>query len=813
MSVLSLWNDLRYAWRALRGSPGFTAVAILTLGLGIGANTAVYSFLDGFLLKPLPYPEPDRIVRLLERTQRGELRGVSTPDFLDWQQQATAFEFLAGQASRPMTLSGVEHPTLVRAAWVSPSYFGIARLKPFLGRTFLPEEAELGKDRVVVLSHELWENVLGSDRGAVGKTIRLDGEPYSVIGVMPAATVFDRSFAQLWKPLAFEPANMNRRFGWFGAFGRLKPGVTLRQAQAQMDGIGARIAREYPDTNQGVGVKVDRFEDILVPSGARTALYILMAAAAMVLLTGCVNLANLALARGAAREREVAVRAALGAGQWALMRQFLVESVMLSVGGGAAGIAIGYATMRWLTAQIPANSYPAEVVVQLDSRVLLFALAVSVATGLLFGLAPALQAAKLDLASAMKDGGRGASTGGARRRLRDALVVAEVALAFVLLVGSGLLIRSFFGLLNVDPGFNAANVLTLRLPASRQEYPDPDRFNTYLRQIRSAVENLPGVQEAAFTSALPLQGWAYGVAFAPPEQVSLPRAERPIGFYKMVSPSYFHALGLRVRSGRGLTDRDTKGAPPMLVINETLARRYFANQNPVGQRILIPEARPGVTELGPDIAWQVAGVIADEKINALDDQKSAGVYVSSEQSPVYGPSLAVRTAANPRLLERAIRKAIAEVNPDQAISNVQTMEEIKDQSMLIHRLETVLLSAFAVVALLLAAVGIYGVISYSVTQRTQEMGIRGALGASAGSQQLLVLRGGLSLVLMGLGLGAMGAWALTRLMASMLYGVGARDPATMLATAVVLATAALAACYIPARRATKVDPIVALRYE
>jgi putative ABC transport system permease protein len=811
--VFSWWNDLRYAWRALRNSPGFTVVAILTLGLGIGANTAVYSFLDGFLLKPLPYPEPGRIIRILQRTQRGEQRGVSAPDFLDWQQQATAFEFLAGQATRAMTLSGVERPTLVRAAWVSPSYFGISRLKPILGRGFAADDAEPGKDHVVVLSHELWTNALGGDRGIIGKVIRLDGEPHTVVGVMPEATVFDRSFAQLWKPLAFGPGTMNRGFGWFGVFGRLKPDVTLEQARAQMDGIAARIAREYPDSNEGVTARVDRFADILVPSGPRQALYILMAAAAMVLLTGCVNLANLALARGAAREREVAVRAALGAGQWALMRQFLVESVLLSLAGGTAGVAIGYATMRWLTAQIPANSYPAEVAVQLDGRVLLFALAISVVTGLLFGLAPAMQAAKLDLAGSMKDGGRGASSGGTRRRVRDALVVAEVALAFVLLVGSGLLIRSFFELLNVDPGFNSANVLTLRLPSSRREFPNPEQYNNYLRQIRSTVESVPGVQAVAFTSALPLQGWAYGMGFAAPEQASLPRAERPIGFYKMVSPSYFQTLGLRVRSGRGLSDRDTKGSPPVVVINETLARRYFANQNPVGQRILIAETRPGLTELGPDVPWEVAGVIADEKINALDDQRSAGVYVSSEQSPVYGPSLAVRTAANPRLLEQAIRQAIAKVNADQAISSVQTMDEIKDQSMLIHRLETLLLSAFAAVALLLAAVGIYGVLSYSVTQRTQEMGIRGALGASAASIQGLILGDGLSLVLTGLGLGAIGSWALTRLMSSMLYGVSASDPLTLLVTAVVLSGTAMAACYLPARRATKVDPIVALRYE
>ena len=814
MNSTAFGNDLRYAVRGLSHNPGFTAVAILTLGLGIGANTAVYSFLDNFLLRPLPYPEPGQIVRVLERSQKGAQRGVSAPDFLDWQKQASAFEFLAGQTVRNMTLSGVEQPTLVRCAWVSPSYFGISRLKPLLGRTFLAEEAESGKDRVVVLGHTLWVNALGGDRGVVGSVIRLDGQPYTVVGVMPPDTVFDRSFAQIWKPLSFEPSVMNRGSAWFGVFGRMKPGVSLEQAQSQMDAIAAGIAREYPETNRNWGVEVNRFADIMVPKGPRAALLILMAAAGMVLLTGCVNLANLALARGATREREVAVRAALGAGHWTLMRQFLVENILLSLCGGVAGVAIGYGTMRWLTSRLPAGSFPAEIVVQLDGRVLLFALAISLATGLLFGLAPALQAAKVDLAGTMKDGGRGASTGGGRRSLRNALVIAEVALAFILLAGSGLLIRSFFGLLHVNPGFDATNVLTLRLPASRQEHPDPDQFNAYLRQIRAAVESAPGVEVAAFTSALPLQGWAYGMEFAIAGRAAVPRADRPVIFYKMVSPSYFRTLGIQVRSGRALSERDTKGAPPMAVINETLARKYFANEDPVGQRILMPQTDPGTTVLAADVAWQVAGVIADEKINALSDERSAGVYVSNEQSAVYGPSLAVRSAGlNPRLLESTIRKAIAQVNPDQAISDVRTMEEIKNESMLVNRLETVLLGAFAAVALLLAAVGIYGVVSYSVAQRTHEMGIRGALGASAGNLKTLVLADGLSLMLMGLGCGVVGAALVTRWMASMLFGVGAQDPLTLAAVAVLLSAVALVACYIPARRVTKVDPVVALRYQ
>jgi putative ABC transport system permease protein len=811
--MAGLIQDLRYAARALRRSPGFTAVAVLTLGLGIGANTAVYSFLDNFLLRPLPYPEPDRIVRVLERMPTGRTSGVSTLTFLDWQKQSTSFEFLAGQTVRNMTLSGVDQPSLVRCAWVSPTYFGVSRIRPFLGRTFLPEEAQPGRDHVVVVGHALWENLLGGDRNIVGQTVRLDGEPYTVVGVMPADTVFDRSFAQLWKPLAFEPANMNRDFRWFGTFGRLKPGVTLKQAQAEMNAIGARIAQQYPDTNKGWGVAVQRFSDVLVGRDARTALYILMAAAGLVLLTACVNLANLALARGAVREREVAVRASLGAGQWALMRQFLVESLLLSLCGGVAGVALGYVTMRWLTSQIPPNSFPAEITVQLDGRVLLFALALSVVTSLLFGLAPALQAARLNLAGSMKDGGRGSSAGASNRRLRDVLVVAEVALAFVLLVGSGLLIRSFFSLLNVDPGFDATNVLTMRLPASAKQYPDPAHLNTYLRQVRTAIESVPGVRETAFTSSLPLQGWAYAMSFAIAGRPAMDHSQRPICFYKMVSPSYFATVGIHLRNGRLLDDRDTKGAPAVLVINQTMAGRYFLNEDPIGKRLLIPETKPGKTELGPDVAWEVVGVIDDEKINALNDEQSAGVYVSNEQSPVYGPSLAVRANLNPRVLEHTVRQAIASVNRDQAISDVQTLEEIKTESMVVNRLETVLLSAFAVVALLLAAVGIYGVISYSVAQRTSEIGIRAALGATATNLQALILGNGMLLASIGLLIGIASSLGVTRLMASMLFGVGARDPLTMVLVATVLAAAALLACVIPARRAAKVDPMVALRHD
>ena len=808
-----LFRDLRYALRMLRKSPGFAIVAVLTLALGIGANTAMYSFVDGILLRPLPYPDPDRILRVLEKPPGGGFNGISTLNFLDWQKENTVFDFMAAQTNNPVTLTGRGEPARLRGGRVSAHYFDIFGIKAALGRTFVAGEDQAGKEHVAVLAHPLWVTQFGADPGIVGQSILLDNEPYTVVGVLPEGSAFDRASAQIWRPLAFEPSNMTRNFHWFGSFARLKQGVTLEQARAQMDAIGARIAQSYPDSNKGWGVAVTHFADVLVGPEMRTALLTLLAASAMVLLIGCANLANLALARSAAREREVAVRASLGAGRWRLVRQFLTENVLLALAGGVLGIGLGYLTMSWLKSQIPPFALPREITVALDFRVLLFAMAISVLTGVLFGMAPAIQATAPNLAGAMKEGGRGSTSGKTGRRVRDTLVVAEVALAFVLLVSAGLLMRSFFRLLTVDPGFDSANVLTMGLPIAAKQYPDPVRLNTYMREIRSAIEAVPGVRETAMSSALPLLGWGYGMPYQIAGRPMVDRANRRVCFFKMVSPSYFHSLGLRLKKGRVLSDHDSKGAPPVAVINETLAKRDFANQDPLGQRILVQEIIPGKTELGPEIGWEIVGVIADEQVNEMDSQPSPGMYVSHDQSPVYGAGLLVRASVNPKTLEKSIRQAVNGVNKDQALSDVRTLDEIKDESLIANRLESILLVSFAAVALLLAAIGIYGVISYSVAQRTHEIGLRAALGASREDLLRMVLGSGATLTALGLAIGAAGALGLTRLMSSMLFGVGPRDPATMGAVALVLALVAVIACYVPARRAAKVDPMVALRYE
>jgi putative ABC transport system permease protein len=811
VSVLA--QDLQYAARTLGNSPGFAAVAILTLALGIGANTAIFSFVDGILLRPLPYPDAGRIVRVMEKPPGFPRNGISTLNYLDWQRENTVFDFMAAQTGANMTLSGNSEPLLLHCGLVSAHYFDIFGIQAVMGRTFLPGEDQLGKDHVVLLSYALWQNRFGGDRSILNRTILLDNQPYAVVGILPSGSAFDRAYNQLWKPLAFEPSNMTRNFHWMVSFARLKPGVSLKRAQKAMDVIGARIARDFPDSNKGWGVVVERYSDVIIGPEMRTALYVLLAATAMVLLISCANLANLALARGVSREREVSIRASVGASRWRLMRQFLTENVLLSLCGGVLGIGIGFVTMRYLNSLLPPNSLPREALVTMDGRVLLFALAISILTGLAFGMAPALQATAPDLAGAMKEGGRGSTGGAAKRRFRDLLVVAEISVAFVLLVGSGLMMRSFFHLVNVDMGFDSTNILTMNLPTSDKLYPDPRQLNNYFREIQTSVEAIPGVRETALTCALPLQGSCYGMPMQPANQPMIDRANRKGGFYKIVSPSYFHTLGIKLLKGRALTDHDTGGAPPALVLNERLAKQYFPNENPIGQRILIQQIIPGKTQLGPEIAWEVVGEIAGEKMNGLNDERSAGVYVSNEQTPVYWMNLVVRANGDPRKLQKFITDAIHGVNKNQAISDIKTLTQIKDDTAFAGRIEAALLAVFAAVALLLAAIGIYGIISYSVAQRTHEMGIRAALGASAASLVKLILYRGLALAGIGLVIGIGGALATTRAMVSLLYGVGVRDPMTMMSVAAILAAVALAACYIPALRATRVDPTVALRYE
>jgi putative ABC transport system permease protein len=809
----SLARDIRHSVRTLRQSPGFTSVAVLTLAIGIGANTAIFSFVDAMLLKPLPYPDADRIVRVMEKPPRGERNGISTLNFLDWQRDNTVFDFMSAQTGDAVTLTGGSEPVQIRGGLVSAGYFKVFGAEPALGRTFLPGEDQLGKHQVAVISHSLWMTQFGGDPTIVNRTVLLNNEPHAIVGVLPATSAFDRAPVQIWRPLAFKPSNMTRDFHWMVSFARLKDGVTLPQARANMDAIGKRIENDFPASNKGWGVVVEPYAETLINAQARTILLLLISSTGFLLLIGCANLANLALARGVSREREVVVRASLGAGRWDLIRQFLTENVLLSLCGGLFGLVIGYSLMNAMKLMLPPFTTPREANASMDGRVLLFALIVSIATGILFGMAPALQATKPDLAASMKEEGRGSSGGVGRRRLRDSLIVVEIALAFMLLVVSGLMMRSFVGLLNIDAGFDSTNVLTMRMPATIEQFPDPEQLNRYLREVRTAVEAVPGVRETAYSCAPPMQGTCYGMPMQAANKPLVELARRDGGFYKVVSPSYFSTLGIKPIKGRLLADTDTSNSPPVLVLNERMVKRFFPNEEPVGQRLLIQKIVPGKTELGSDIAWEVVGVIADEKIGGPEDVQSAGVYVSNEQSPVYGMVLNIRASVNPTTLQTPITAAIRSVNKDQALSDIRSVDQIRDQSMGGRRLVSVLLGTFATVALILAGIGIYGVISYNVAQRTREMGIRAALGATERSLLRLILDRGVRLTIIGLVIGVAGAIGLTRLMASLLFGVGARDPLTMVSVGLILAGVAITASYVPARRATRVDPVVALRYE
>jgi putative ABC transport system permease protein len=811
--VYQLLQDVRFGVRTLVRARGFAAVAMLTLAISIGGNAAIFSFVDGVLLKPLPYPNPDAIVRIWERTPTGFNNWVSAENFLDWQRQVTRFESISAWSFGSVTLAGREEPVRLRGSRVSPAFFDVYGVKAASGRTFSPDEDQPGKERVVVLSHRLWATQFGSDPGIVGRTIVLDDVPHEIIGVLPETSVFDRGFFQVWRPLAFQSGERTRDFHWLQAVGRLKQGVTLEQARAEMDAIGAEIARNYPASNKGWGITVERLGDSIVGADLRRSLLVLLAAVGMVLLIGCVNLANLTLARGTSRAREVAVRAALGAGRGRLVRQFLTESVVLALGGGALGIALGYGMIAGLARLLPPYFLPSEARVAMDSRALLFVLAVSIVTGVLFGLAPALQATKPDLTGSLKEGGRGTSGDSVRRRLRGGLVVVEIALAFILLTGAGLLIRSFVSLQRVDPGFDATNVLTMGLPMPERLFVNGERANRHIERVLTRLAAVPGVREAAFTSMLPLEGWGYAM---PCVIAGRPAGDPNAGgvcFYKMVTASYFSALRMRIERGRGLTPNDIKAAPPALVVNRTFVNRYLSGTDPIGQRVMIKEIVPGRRELGPEIAWEIVGVVADEAVNPLDQEASPGVYVSIAQNPMIGGNLLLRTEVEPLLLQSAMRAAIREVDPMQAITDLRSLEEVRNRSMSPHRLRTFLLATFASIALLLATIGIYGVISYSVARRRHEIGVRAALGASTGRLLGMVLGQGLTLTAIGLIAGALGAFALTRLLSTLLFGVTAHDPLTLAAVAALLGGITALASYLPARRAASVDPVIALRYE
>jgi putative ABC transport system permease protein len=817
-------QDLRLAIRSLRATPIVTVVALATLALGIGANTAIFSFIEGLLLAPLPYPHADRLVSLWERTPSGRRNAMTTLNYLDYA-QSSVFEQVAATTvcCGPAVLGTGAQPVLVGAFHVSASYFEIFGARAALGRTFVAGDDQAGRDHVVVVSHPLWASQFDADPTLIGRPIRLNGESYTVVGVMPANGPFGGG-RQVWLPLSFPPERMIRANHWLlsitgGAVGLLKPGVTVDRARSELETIAARLAADYRETNSGWGVVVEPYAAVLVGDDLKRFLLLLLAAVGLVLLIGCVNLANVMVARGLAREREVAIRMALGARRGRLIRQFLTESLLLSMAGGLLGLALGYVMMTVLQAVLrnqPVNPsfvpywIPAEATIGINGPVLLFTFVVSVLSGVGFGLVPAIRTTRPN-----PDASTGlycrAGVRRAHRGLQRVLIVTELALAFVLLTGAGLLVRSLIAMQDADTGFSATNVLTAELPIWEHRFPDDGALRAYLRRVTAAIEALPGVRDVALTDGLPLQGVPMGQFFQIVGQPVVDRARRPVCDFKVASPAYFRAMALRVRKGRPLLDSDRFGEPYVTVINETMARLYFPHVDPVGQHLLMQETRPGTTE---EIPWTVVGVIVDERLTPFDVRRERpAAYVPVDQVPTMFAGLVVRTATDPDRLRESIRRALIGVDRDQTITNMRTVDQLEADARAPDRLRTWFLGIFAGVALLLSAVGIYGVFAHAVVQRTHEIGIRAALGARREHLIWLILRQGMVLSAAGLVAGFLGALGVTRLLRTFLFGVGVFDPIAISTTAITLAAVATLACYIPARRATTIDPLTALRTE
>ena len=807
----TLWQDVRYGARMLVKRPGFTVTAVLVLALGIGANTAIFSAVHAILLRPLPYRDADRIVvpASTKPAENIERASVSYPDFLDWRNEREVFEHVAVYRPAQYDLTGAGEPERISAAIVSEDYFAVMGAPPVLGRTFQPEDYQ-EIPRASVLSYGLWQRHFGANPQAVGQEIEVNGVSRTIVGVMPPDSQWPDD-AELWLPLSFSassPAEWAMRrdnMVWY-AVARLRAGATLEQARAVLGTIARRIEQEDPASRRGWGATAYTLREWIVGSTLRQTLLVLLGAVGFVLLIACVNIANLLLARGAAREREIAIRTALGAGRFRLIRQFLVESLLLGLLGGGFGLLLAFWGIDLLVALAP-DDIPRLQETAINAPVLAFVVTISLLTATAFGIIPALHATRVDLNESLKEGGRG-STGGAKgKRARHALVISEVALSMVLLVGAGLLIRSFTLLQQVDPGLNVDGLITFNISLPRARYPESAQVTNFYDRALERIRALPGVESAAATSALPLGGGGFylGRVFLGETHPEPPAGPDYPAQWNTISNDYFRVLGTPLLRGRAFDERDTSASIPVTIINETMARRMFPNQDPIGQRI-----RSWRDE---NILREIVGVVSDVRYFGRDDELRPLVYVPLTQDTNRALMLAVRTTGEPPQLIGSLREAIWSLDGNLAVADAQTMRQILDESVARPRFNMMLLGIFAAVAMILAAIGLYGILAYAVAQRTHEIGIRIALGAGRRDVLRLVVGQGLKLALAGLGIGLVAAFALTRVMSSLLYGISATDPLTFIGVALLLAAVALLASYIPARRATKVDPMIALRYE
>ena len=805
--------DARYAFRMMRKNPGFAAIAILTLALGIGANTAIFSVVYAVLLKPLPYADPSQLVLVTEaKPQEGvELTGTSYPNFEDWRAQNNVFSELAADQAHDLTVTGRGEPFVVNTTVVTPEIFALLEAQPLLGRTFVPGDGKRGAAPVVILSENIWRSRFGADPKIVGSSVSLDKRSFTILGIMRSgfrAPTLSRN-QDIWIPLVDDPLFgtwMARRGGhWARVIGRLKPGVSMAQAQADMEAIAGRLGKDFPEENAGWTIRVQPLQKAMV-GDVKPALLVLLGAVALVLLIACANIANLLLARATSRAKEMSVRIALGAGRGRIVRQLLTESAALGLLGGAAGILVAYWGVQSLRSFLPAEMAQMKAI-RVDGWVLAFALFLSVAASLVFGLAPALFAAGSDLQKTLREGaGRGGASG-SRQKARSILAAAEIAVAMVLLVGAGLLVRSFISLTAVSPGFRTERLMKAEVSLPQFEYSTPAQWNAFANDLLARIQAEPGMRDSAIAIPLPLADGNVNLGFEIEGVAAAPSTNTRAADYVAASPEYFRVMGVPLLRGREFSRADVASTPRVAIISEAMARTYFPNEDPIGRRIIFGFPPDG------DAPREIVGIVGDVRDVGLRQEPAAMMYVPYAQAPFWGAVVVTRSSLSLSSFADAVRRDANAIDKDLPVTDIAAMPDVVNASVAQPRFQTVLLGLFGALALILAAVGIYGVISFSVAQRTHEMGIRMSLGAQPAQVLRLVMGQGARMALVGIALGAAAALGLTRLMRSLLFGVSAADPLTFAAVAILLVAVALAACYVPARRAMRVDPMTALRHE
>jgi putative ABC transport system permease protein len=805
--VRNLLQNLRYSVRMLRKNPVLTIAVVATLALGIGATTAIFTVVYSTLLATLPLPHPDQLVMVWANP--GQRNAISAGDFLDWQRDNHSFQSMSAITGGNFNLATKGQPEQVDGSRVTPGYFKMMGFPLMMGRDFLPEEGIPGKDHVVILTHKLWAR-MGGDRNVIGKPMRINGESYTVVGVLTEG-LSDRYQEQLTTPLSFRPEQINHDYHWMIAAARLKPGVSIQQAQADMDAVAARIAADNPKSNSGWGALVEPYQNDFLSKNRIQTLWLLLGAVGFVLLIACVNVANLLLAKSTARQKEIAVRSSLGATQAQIFAQFLGESSLLAFIGGGLGCGLGAVLLRGLVAVMPRGTLPAGSNLQLNLPVLAVMLAATMLCGLLFGSAPAWYASQIDPGESLKDGGR-TGGGSSHNKLRRVLVVSEFALALTLLAGAGLAMRSFWNLTRVDLGVRTDHLLEFALDQADGRFKEPVQIDSYYRRILDRIRAVPGVSAAAVVTGSPLRGTSDGMPFSVVGGPVVDFAQRPAAPFQSVTADYFKTYGIRVVRGRTFNDQDTATSVRVAMVNEDFVRQYLKGLDPLRQRLSIEQIIPGLPKLGPLVEWQIVGVFHNVRSFGLR-QEFPEVDVPFAQSLLPSVTIGVRSAEDPATMAAAVETAVHTVDPQIALARLSTMDEVKDELLAGDRFTLLLYGCFAMLALLLASIGIYGVMAFIVSQRTQEIGLRIALGASRSNVTSLIVRQGTILAAIGLGLGIGGAVLVSRAMQSTLYRVATLDPLVIASVAAILLATALLACYLPARRAAGIDPMQALRNE